>query len=341
MYLRICRKIQNERKLPIMSTKVKIISVLYFVLMGIMALFVLQLVDSPEVISEIPIIKNIVGPKIPNEKDLKNLEKDFSEVLLYLEENEVVKDEIATIYAEVEQSPVCSIANRNFNQLAEQYDEYMKRVAKIQTHIEKVEKKYKQYITWLENIPEYSTSLREEKYGEFEEVIGPLYESLCSEKDRYVAEQEEVETMYQAAKKIADDFFEEYYYWMCHIVNAEAGYLDYSSVAHLYSKEEIEAMKSMERCWVANVIENRIKDPAFPNTIYAVIFSPGQYSPVESGSIYLEPYPQTYIDMENYLRGRVDTGMPDNVVYQATFTQGSRKWDPWKTCPSGHFFCYK
>ena len=57
----------------------------------------------------------------------------------------------------------------------------------------------------------------------------------------------------------------------------------------------------MERCWVANVIENRIKDPAFPNTIYAVIFSPGQYSPTESGSIYREPYPQTYIDMEIFI----------------------------------------
>lgn len=309
--------------------------------MGGMALFVLQLVNYPEIIGEIPVIKNIVGPRIPNERDLANLEKALLEVNSYLEENGIVKDEIAIIYVEVEQSPVCSIANRNFNLLAEQYDEYMKQVAEIQICIENAEKKYEQYITLLGNIPEYSRELREEKYGEFEDVIEPLYASICNEKDRYVAEQAEVEMMYQAAKKIADDFFDEYYYWMCHIVNAEAGWLNYSSVEHLYSKEEIEAMKSMERCWVANVIENRIKDPAFPNTIYAVIFSPRQYSPTKSGSIYREPYPQTYIDMENYLRGRVDTGMPDNVVYQATFTQGSRKWDPWKTCPSGHYFCYK
>lgn len=325
-----------------MSTKIiKIIGVLYFVFMGIMALFVLELVEFPETISEVPIIKNIVGPRLPTEKDLKNLEEAILEVNLYLEENELPKDEIEQIYAEVETSPVCSIANRNFNSLAEHYEEYMEKLADIRKCIEKLEKKYKKYITLLENIPEYSRALREEKYGEFEEVIEPLYADIISQKETYDVDQEEVEAMYQAAKKIADDFFEEYYYWMVHIVNAEAGYLNYSSVAHLYSKEEIEAMKSMERCYVANVIENRIMDPAFPNNIYDVIFAPNQYAPTKSGSIYLEPYPQTCIDVENYLRGRVETGMPRSVVYQALFTQGSRKATPWMTSPSGHFFCYK
>ncbi len=144
--------------------------------------------------------------------------------------------------------------------------------------------------------------------------------------------------MYISAKKIADNFFEEYYDLLCHIVNAEAGYLNYSSVEHLYTQEEIEEMKSMERCKVARIMELRVKHPAFKYyTIRDVVYAPGQYSPVTSGSINNPPNEQTCIDMENFLRGRVDTGLPENVVYQALFTQGSGVYEH---SPSGHYFCY-
>ena len=106
----------------------------------------------------------------------------------------------------------------------------------------------------------------------------------------------------------------------------------------LKTPEEIEAMKSLERCKVARVIELRIKSPVFKeNTLRAVIYAPGQYAPVSSGSINLEPYPQTRADMVEFLRGRVDVGFPDNVVYQALFSQGSGIYEH---SPSGHYFCY-
>lgn len=306
-----------------MNVKSKIINVLYFVFIGIIALFTLGLVEVPEAISESKLIQAITGPRIPTEEDLEELEQSFTDLLSYLEQNEVVKDEIAITYVAVTESPVCSIANRNFNTLAEQYEEYIKQLSEIQKQIEKIEKRYDRYLRLLDNIPEFSNALREEKYNEFQEVIVPMYEVVCNEKERYLSDKEEVEGMYQDAKKIADDFFEEYYELMCHIVNAEAGTLKCTS---------------MERCYVANVIENRIKAPYFKqNTLYDVVYAPGQYAPVSSGSINNRPYSWVRVDMENYLRGRVDTGMPDNVVYQALFTQGSGIW---KAMPSGHYFCY-
>lgn len=305
-----------------MNIKSKIINVLYFVFIGIIALFTLGLVEVPEAISESKLIQAITGPRIPTEEDFEELEQSFTDLLSYLEQNEVVKDEIAITYVAVTESPVCSIANRNFNTLAEQYEEYNNQLSQIQKQIEKVEKRYERYLRLLDNIPEFSNALREEKNDEFQEVIVPMYEIVGDEKQRYLSDKEEVDDMYQNAKKIADDFFYEYYELMCHIVNAEAG---------------TRKCTSMERCYVANVIENRIKSSRFPNTIRGVIYAPNQYSPVSSGSINKTPYSWVRVDMENYLRGRVDTGMPDNVVYQALFTQGHGIW---KAMPSGHYFCY-
>lgn len=43
------------------------------------------------------------------------------------------------------------------------------------------------------------------------------------------------------------------------------------------------------RIAVGTVILNRVADPAFPNTVKEVIFTPGQFSPVSNGTIYLTP----------------------------------------------------
>lgn len=41
---------------------------------------------------------------------------------------------------------------------------------------------------------------------------------------------------------------------------------------------------------VGNVALNRVADPAFPDTLYGVIFQPGQFEPVQNGTIYNDPY---------------------------------------------------
>lgn len=285
----------------------------------------------------IAIVINQIDQKIPTDEDLEILENEMEAVLTYLSANQLEKEEISTMYQAVQASMVCSDANGYFNILEEKYFIYEERSDEIQSKIEELETSYNEYVELVENIPLFSIALRERLQQGLKERIEPKYTSICEQRDTYVSEREEVDNMYISAKKIADDFYEEYYELMCHIVNAEAGWLDYSSVAHLYTPEEIEAMKSLERCKVAKVIENRVKSPAFPNTVRAVVYAPGQYAPVSSGSINREPYAQTRIDMENYLRGRVDTGFSDNVLYQALFIQGKGVCEH---SPSGHYFCY-
>ena len=127
--------------------------------------------------------------------------------------------------------------------------------------------------------------------------------------------------MYLESKQIADDMFEEYYELMCHIVNAEAG-----------------ICPRIERAYVANVIENRIAHYEFPNTIRSVIYASGQYAPAMTGSINKTPSKSVRTDVEDYLKGRIETGMPANVVYQAKFIQGHGIWE---YTPSGHYFCFR
>ncbi len=42
---------------------------------------------------------------------------------------------------------------------------------------------------------------------------------------------------------------------------------------------------------VGNVVLNRMASHRFPDTLYGVIFQPGQFEPVENGTIHDEPYP--------------------------------------------------
>lgn len=93
----------------------------------------------------------------------------------------------------------------------------------------------------------------------------------------------------------------------------------------------------MEQYFVANSIENRIKHPNFPNTLYDVVYASGQYEPVINGTINLTPSDETRKNVEYYLRGNVETGMPDNVVYQALFKQG-KVWN--SDVKTKNIFCY-
>ncbi len=306
-------------------------------IIGIMACYTLN-VGKESAEKLISIVQNAIGPRIPTDEDLNNLKQEMEDVITYLEEHELEKAEIEAMYQVVQADLVCSEANRDFNTLEAKYLEYVERSDEIQKHIAELESEYYEYIALIDNIPNFSAAHKIHVQKALDEVIEPMYSNICEQKETYVLDRGEVESIYIAAKKIADDFFEEYYDLMCHIVNAEAGSLNYSSVAHLYTQEEIEEMKSMERCKVARIMELRVKSPYFEETtIRAVVYAPGQYAPVASGSINNPPNKQTCIDMENFLRGRVETGLPENVVYQALFTQGSGVYEH---TPSGHYFCY-
>ena len=105
---------------------------------------------------------------------------------------------------------------------------------------------------------------------------------------------------------------------------------------------------------MAQVALNRVKDSRFPNTIYGVITQRGQYSTkyatveaaqtiknkdAANGTYNWETCKSSVIQA---MMGKTD--MPENVIYQANFTQGSGLWKSvyfnsgWYASTS--YFCY-
>ena len=104
-----------------------------------------------------------------------------------------------------------------------------------------------------------------------------------------------------------------------HAMSREAAYGDYTDATY-----------------VGNVIINRVNDPDFPNSVSEVLSQEGQYP--WGVSYYSEEYiydDYFYEIAEKLLAG--DRPLPENVVYQARFAQGSGIY-----CTLGaHYYCYK
>ena len=85
---------------------------------------------------------------------------------------------------------------------------------------------------------------------------------------------------------------------------------------------------------VGSVVLNRVKSKHFPDTIYDVVFEPGQYSPTWEGTYYNTPT-QRAINNAKYL---LENGsqLPNNVLFQAGFAQGSGVYK----IIDGEYFCY-
>jgi hypothetical protein len=113
-----------------------------------------------------------------------------------------------------------------------------------------------------------------------------------------------------------DDLF-----YMSHIVQAEAGYC---------SREMMEG--------VASVVINRVNDDRFPDTVKEVVEQPGQYSPMTNGTFWNEPTEEAIEVSEDILtNGSV---FPENVVWQANFSQGQGTYKTISTTYSTMYFCY-
>jgi len=259
---------------------------------------------------------------IPSEEDLLKLKNDYNGISTRLSEIEKLKIEIIEAYDDVCNAPVCSIANMHFNSLSESYDEYLQKVSKIKEELSLYKDTYNTYLGMISKIPKY-LCLYQEQYDSFVDSYKTDYENVLELQQKFNKDHEKLALVFIDAQKIADDFFEEYYDLMCHIVNAEAGLL---------------ICTSMERCYVANVIENRIKSEDFPDTLYEVVYQFGQYAPTTNGLIDNEPSEMVKHDVEEYLRGRIDTQMPDYVVFQARSPKAPNIWKYIEA--SGHYFCY-
>lgn len=311
-----------------MSKKIFLVCSLYFTILGIIVLVLLKIaadhydfhIEFQQGISIEFTQREIV---LPTEEDLSALKDTYSNISTCFGSTDELKVEITELYNEVTSAKVSSIANRYFNELEEKHNEYTSKLSEVQQSLSLFEEQYMNYKDLLSNIPLYSMLLRMQKYMEFSKEIEPLYKNVLAEQNKVISDEEELLAYYSTSKQIADTLFDEEYEPMCHIVYAEARGCD-----------------AKEWCLVANVIENRIAspDPRYPDTIIGVIFSPGQYAPVTDGSYYLTPSLAVRKTVEDYLRGKIDTGMPSNVVYQAKFPQGS---ETWYLSPHGHYFCYR
>lgn len=115
--------------------------------------------------------------------------------------------------------------------------------------------------------------------------------------------------------------------WFClaHVMMAEAGYTD-----------------SQERRYVGSTLLNRVDSSLFPNTILECLFQEGQYSTVRDGGEYWEePTEECWKDAADLLEKWYETGetdLPENVLYQSLFPQGSGTYlvSAW-----GQYFCYQ
>ena len=98
-------------------------------------------------------------------------------------------------------------------------------------------------------------------------------------------------------------------YWLSRIIYAESGN---QSLAGQIA--------------VGNVVLNRVSDPRFPDSVYAVIFDQTygvQFSPVETGSIYAEPDNEAVVAAKLALEG-YNTG--GNALYFVNPSIGATGW---------------
>ena len=94
--------------------------------------------------------------------------------------------------------------------------------------------------------------------------------------------------------------------WLSHIINAEAG------------NQSLEG-----QICVGNVVLNRVADARFPDTVQGVIFSPNQFCPVKSGTIYCTPDADAVAAAKLCLEG---VNLAGESTYFVNPTTGSTAW---------------
>lgn len=126
-----------------------------------------------------------------------------------------------------------------------------------------------------------------------------------------------------------------------------AGYVDpyEQEILAIVICQEVGGESEELQLLVANVVINRVNSPYFPDTVYGVLTQPWQYERVtREGGIYWPSWADEGV--KNQCRTaayRVLSGerfMPEDVVFQASFYQGSGVWRYYTTAWDDIIFCY-
>lgn len=100
---------------------------------------------------------------------------------------------------------------------------------------------------------------------------------------------------------------------------------------------------------VGQVILNRVKSDEYPDNVHDVICQRAQYRPAycDMDSVYARnamKYPEVWTECQRIaqacLDGTVEHPIPDNVLFQANFTQGDGIYKTFETPYSISYFCY-
>ena len=76
--------------------------------------------------------------------------------------------------------------------------------------------------------------------------------------------------------------------------------------------------------YVGAVVMNRVRSDEFPDTVFDVVMQPRQYSSIYGNGDYSMVSPNAMAVARDVMDGKID--IPENVVYQAEFYQGSGVW---------------
>ena len=309
-----------------MPKKLKKLIILYLTFVGIVllvSLIVLVRFRNMTIYETFTYCGSIVGLKeqiiIPKQENVEEWKENYKTILSKTQNLESIQEEITAIYNEVMSSKVSSIANKNFKKLGNKINEYREELSEILEMTTQCMEEYDGYLDLEDKIPQYASNTRG-KLQIFMEAINEMYIGVCEENHKVDSIQDKMDELLTEAKQKADALFDRDYYILTIICYYEAG-----------------NCPDIEIAYVANVIENRIMSSrfAYATNAYVTVYAPKQYEPTWTTSM-SQTSPRVQRVVEAYLRGEIETGMPQGVVFQAKFPQG----EIWKHMDSGHYFCF-
>lgn len=253
-----------------------------------------------------------------NESNLSNLESEIKTKMQALYQH---RDNAISLANTSMNQIVCSDINRYNNEAKESFNTFLTEYEILNTLIDEYKVEYKKDKKIVKEINEIKEKLNDSEKKGLKNYLSTIEDSLTN----LATSKGEAEALLAQCQQNADNIFNEYYPYMLKVVTCECG-SDYCP--------------DLDQYLVMKVVENRIKSNRYPNSIQEVIFQEGQYACTWDGSWETKiPDERTKENVRKYLRGEVDTGAPDNLLYQAMFIQGPVYAYVTNPVDGGHYFC--
>ena len=305
-------------RLPRLTKKSKKLIFIFLISIGALAVF--------NEIREVKLQKRLENLQEQLQREEIAVHSLYSNMDLKFSQAEVSSNEAMLMAGKAVNAEVCSDANRYNNNAQEAYVSFKTYISKIDKDLPEYQEKYENVTKLLSQINEIQKQLNI-KESEYSTLTVKSYEFVCARRSNIHSNDTELVKKLKQSQDYADKLYKEYYTLMLKLVTGEAGDYYYPD---------------LDQFCVMNVAENRVKSEYFPDTIKEVIFQPGQYQPTWDGSWSKKADERTKKNVEKYLRGEVETGMPDNVIFQAMFKQGDYVWKHiTNEVDIGHYYCAK